>query len=330
MGFSPLANMSLRIPDVGRSSPRNSQVTGVGVHYQYGKNAHGEATNPNRSVSANYWIDDDGTIRPNIDENRRAWTSGATGYPAGAAADHRNVTMEISCTDPGTDRISDAALKSAIALIADVYRRHGLSTVLRGASRGVGVHRDWVPTACPGEYMMGRLPSMITEAEKIRVQGGSPSAPSGGSSSPSGDVEALARAVIRGEYGNGAERQRRLGSRYAEVQARVNAILAQGGATESKPQSVNIEALAKAVLRGDYGNGDERRRRLGNNYAAVQARVNQLLGMQPATPAPTANIDALARAVIRGDYGNGEARKQKLGSNYAAVQHRVNQILGLA
>ena len=39
------------------------------------------------------------------------------------------------------------------------------------------------------------------------------------------DVDALARAVIRGDYGNGAERKRRLGSLYDAVQARVNEIL---------------------------------------------------------------------------------------------------------
>ncbi len=39
----------------------------------------------------------------------------------------------------------------------------------------------------------------------------------------------------------------------------------------------DLDALADAVIRGDYGNGDERRRRLGNLYDAVQARVNAKL-----------------------------------------------------
>ncbi|WP_240628810.1 hypothetical protein [Trueperella pyogenes] len=43
--------------------------------------------------------------------------------------------------------------------------------------------------------------------------------------------------------------------------------------------SVNIDALADAVIRGEYGNGDERKRRLGSNYAAVQKRVNEKLGI---------------------------------------------------
>ncbi|MDU7384021.1 MAG: hypothetical protein E7L06_07945 [Schaalia turicensis] len=39
-----------------------------------------------------------------------------------------------------------------------------------------------------------------------------------------------------------------------------------------------MDALADAVIRGDYGNGEERKRRLGNLYGAVQARVNAKLG----------------------------------------------------
>lgn len=31
------------------------------------------------------------------------------------------------------------------------------------------------------------------------------------------------------------------------------------------------------MIRGEYGNGEERKRRLGSLYSAVQARVNQLL-----------------------------------------------------
>ncbi|WP_311167331.1 hypothetical protein [Corynebacterium matruchotii] len=39
-----------------------------------------------------------------------------------------------------------------------------------------------------------------------------------------------------------------------------------------------MEALADAVIRGEYGNGAERRNRLGHLYDAVQAIVNRKLG----------------------------------------------------
>lgn len=102
----------------------------------------------------------------------------------------------------------------------------------------------------------------------------------GGGAAPPGSVTELAQAVIRGDYGNGDARRAALGSRYDEVQAEVNRILGGGSASEgssSGGSGVDIEALAQAVIRGDYGNGDARRAALGTNYDAAQTRVNEML-----------------------------------------------------
>lgn len=47
------------------------------------------------------------------------------------------------------------------------------------------------------------------------------------------DLEAMANKVIRGEFGNGADRKELLGDAYAEIQKRVNEILLGGGKTKS-------------------------------------------------------------------------------------------------
>ena len=120
------------------------------------------------------------------------------------------------------------------------------------------------------------------------------------------------------------------GSQHAAYMSRAQSWYDQisGSAPAPAPAAPNIDALADAVIRGDYGNGEERKLRLGANYAAVQQRVNEKLsGNTPTKPAGP-NIDALADAVIRGDYGNGEERKRRLGNLYAAVQARVNAKLG--
>ena len=49
------------------------------------------------------------------------------------------------------------------------------------------------------------------------------------------------------------------------------------GGSSGSSGGVDIDALARAVINGDYGNGEERKRRLGANYAAVQRRVNEML-----------------------------------------------------
>ncbi len=65
-----------------------------------------------------------------------------------------------------------------------------------------------------------------------------------------------------------------LGDKYRAVQNRVNEILGASGASST---SMDVDAMARAVIRGDYGNGEERRRRLGSYYSVVQARVNEML-----------------------------------------------------
>ncbi len=101
---------------------------------------------------------------------------------------------------------------------------------------------------------------------------------------------------------------------------------------ESKPSKKTIEELAKEVLEGKWGNGTDRKNRLtdaGYDYAAVQAKVNELCGAsKPVTPSKS--IDELAKEVINGKWGNGDARKsalEKAGYNYAEVQNRVNVLL---
>ena len=83
-----------------------------------------------------------------------------------------------------------------------------------------------------------------------------------------------------GGWGNGQDRRNRVeayGYSYEEVQSIVNRKLGHGGG--SKP-SKSIDQVAREVIRGDWGNGQDRRDRLraaGYDAAAVQARVNQLL-----------------------------------------------------
>jgi hypothetical protein len=42
----------------------------------------------------------------------------------------------------------------------------------------------------------------------------------------------------------------------------------------------DIEVLARSVIHGDYGNGEERKNRLGVYYYAVQARVNEIMDQE--------------------------------------------------
>lgn len=46
---------------------------------------------------------------------------------------------------------------------------------------------------------------------------------------------------------------------------------------------VDVDDLARRAITGEFGNGDARKKKLGDNYAAVQARVNRMLSFSITT-----------------------------------------------
>lgn len=93
-------------------------------------------------------------------------------------------------------------------------------------------------------------------------------------------VDQIAREVIAGDWGAGEERRKRLtaaGYDYDAVQNKVNEILY---GTKPQPAKKSVDQIAREVIRGDWGAGEERRKRLtaaGYDYNAVQKRVNEIL-----------------------------------------------------
>lgn len=45
-----------------------------------------------------------------------------------------------------------------------------------------------------------------------------------------------------------------------------------------------VDRMANRVIRGEYGNGNERRRNLGEDYNDIQNRVNEKLGYSKRYP----------------------------------------------
>lgn len=88
---------------------------------------------------------------------------------------------------------------------------------------------------------------------------------------------------------------------------------------DNSVNNLSIEELAKKVILGEFGNGQDRKEKLGTRYNEVQAKVNEILSKN--------NIDELAKKTIRGEFGNGQERKEKLSYLYNIVQARVNEIL---
>lgn len=97
--------------------------------------------------------------------------------------------------------------------------------------------------------------------------------------SPKKSNTEIAKEVIQGKWGNGAERKKRLedaGYDYAAVQKEVERLLAK----QKKPAKKSIDEVAREVIAGKWGNGAKRVYNLtkaGYNYVAVQKRVNEIL-----------------------------------------------------
>ncbi len=87
-------------------------------------------------------------------------------------------------------------------------------------------------------------------------------------------VDELAKEVIAGKYGNGEARKKALGSRYSEVQARVNEILNSSNSTTNNNSNDELLTLVRKTIRGDFGNGEARKKALGSRYSEVQKQVN--------------------------------------------------------
>lgn len=89
-------------------------------------------------------------------------------------------------------------------------------------------------------------------------------------------VEDAVHIIVKGGYATDPRYAEKVINIYKQVI--VGAIpVVKSKIEQVKPASDDIDKLAREVLRGKYGNGEQRKKLLGTNYAAVQHRVNILL-----------------------------------------------------
>lgn len=290
-----------------------------------------------REASCNYGIGVDGRIGMYVEEKNRSWCSSSN------VNDQRAVTIECASDTYEPYVMNSKVYNSLVNLCTDICRRNGKNKLLwlgdknrtlncspKSNEMVLTVHRWFANKSCPGNWLYARLGDLANKVT-ANLQG----VPVKPSPSPSKSIDVIAREVIRGDWGNGADRKARLesaGYNYSAVQERVNELLYGSNAPSPSP-SKSVDAIAREVIRGDWGNGADRKTRLesaGYSYSAVQERVNMILGGNSKPVTPSKSIDTIAREVIRGDWGNGQDRKNRLtaaGYSYHEVQKRVNEIL---
>lgn len=240
-----------------------------------------------REASAHYQVQSDGRIGQLVWDKDTAWHAGD--FNANATS----IGIEHADCQTRPWKISDACLENGAHLVAALckYYKLGRPTWMKN----VFPHNHFSATECPASIAGSQNAAYMKRAQQwydAMMKGSSAPAaskPSKPAPKPAKkpakkkDINTIAQEVIKGAWGNGDDRRRRLeaaGYNYAAVQNAVNAKLGAKSNTPTRRPGPSLDDVARAVIRGDYGNGEERRRRLtaaGYNYNAVQARVNQLL-----------------------------------------------------
>lgn len=139
---------------------KRSKVTGVTIHHMAGDMTIESCMKYHRtcgkSVSANYYIGSDGRIGQAVPESKAAYTS------SNKTNDMEKITIEVANSATGSPwKISDAAYKSLVNLVADICTRHKIPSVnYTGDKNGVITeHRMFTNTTCPGETIHDYLKS---------------------------------------------------------------------------------------------------------------------------------------------------------------------------
>lgn len=291
MGYSSLVDYIKISPN--KTSPRNHKIDTITIHCMAGNLTIETCANvfepTSRKASSNYGVGTDGRIGCYVDENDRSWCS------SNKDNDMRAITIEVA-NDGGADtgwHVSGVAMNSLIKLVADVCRRNNIIKLVWSDNKderinhmngcNMTVHRDFKNKSCPGDYLMSKMPYIASEVNKLLGASGDSSdlVVVHSSHTHTKTLEEIAREVIKGKWGTGSERKKRLeaaGYVYSAVQAKVNELCNKSSVKQTTKKSV--DAVAREVINGKWGNGSKRKSRLeaaGYNYKEVQSRVKALL-----------------------------------------------------
>lgn len=229
-----------------------------------------------------------------------------------------SISIEM-CVNSDADYLQ--TLRNGAALIRKIMQEENISIL------NVKQHNFFSGKNCPSQLRAGK--DGVDWNKFIEMVKGQTTVTVKPSTSNKKSSATIAQEVLDGKWGVNPQRKRDLesaGYNYTEVQGIVNRIIG-GQQTKPKPVTKSVDQLAQEVIDGKHGQGDARKKALGSQYSAVQARVNAILdGGKPQRK----TVDQMAREVVAGKHGNGHAARQRsLGisnAEYQKVRARVNQL----
>lgn len=305
MSNSPLVSYTKISPN--KSSPRNHKIDTVTIHCVVGQcsvETLGNVFAPtSRQASSNYGVGVDGRIGMYVEEKDRSWCS------SNAANDNRAITIEVASDTKEPYAVNAKAYAALIDLLVDICKRNGIKELVWSTNKAdrvnhkngcnMTVHRDYANKSCPGTYLYERHAQIASEVNKrlgstnIKPAPEKPSVSLYRVQTGAFKVKDNADAMLTKVKAKGFDTYMvKVGDLYkiqvgafkvkANAEAMMKKLQAAGFSafiTTEEGTGKSVDELAREVLQGKWGNGEERKKRLeaaGYDYAAVQKKVNQL------------------------------------------------------
>ena len=260
--------------------PYNMTPTRIVVHNTANdapaKNEISYMRTKDEELSFHYAVDDVEVVQ-GIPENRNSWNAGDGEKGKG---NREGISIEICYSKSGGDKFIKAE-QNAVELIVDILKRYGW-----GIDK-VTKHQDYNGKYCPHRTLdMGwnRFIKMIEEKLNTKPV-------TTNTTIKTGDLVSIAKGAVY--YTGKTVPSWVLNTKW--YVASVNGNRAVIDKSEDGKNSIkspidvkylkvatkkSVEEIAREVIRGEWGNGEDRKNRLtkaGYNYTEVQAKVNQLL-----------------------------------------------------
>ena len=237
-----------------------------------------------RQASCQYGIGPDGRIGMYVEEKNRSWCSSSN------ANDQRAITIECASDTTEPYAMNSKVYDALIKLCVDICKRNGKKKLIwlgdkdktlnynpKSDEMVITVHRWFANKSCPGNWLYARLGDL---AAKVTAQlAGTTTTPE----TPTASLYRVRKTWSDSKTQKGAFKVLSNAKKCADDNAGYSVFDEKGNVVYTGKNTVvkkTVLELAKEVIAGKWGNGQDRKNRLtaaGYDYTAVQNKVNELL-----------------------------------------------------
>ena len=235
-------------------------------------------------ASSNYGIDKNGRVGLYVEEKNRSWCSSSN------ANDQRAITIECASDTTEPYAMNSKVYDALIKLCVDICKRNGKKKLIwlgdkdktlnynpKSDEMVITVHRWFANKSCPGNWLYARLGDLAT---KVTAQlAGTTTAPE----STTSTLYRVRKTWSDSKSQKGAFKVLSNAKKCADDNAGYSVFDEKGTVVYTGKNTTakkTVLELAKEVIAGKWGNGQDRKNRLtaaGYDYTAVQNKVNELL-----------------------------------------------------